>query len=150
MEKLLYFFELKEDELKEKSGEKSGEPTACENREFFCKSGEVANGRGIIGGVTNDGVIIYRVEENENLEKIAFKFNCPPSVIVSENNLKNEVSAGDLLAIKTGFAELYRIKLGDDIVKLTELANLSVNKLLEINRVSYFYPWQLIALGEKN
>lgn len=145
MEKLLYFFELKE-----KSGEKNdAEATACANDEFFCKNGEVINGREITDGVTNGGVIIYRVEENENLEQIALKFNCPPSVIVSENNLNQDVCAGDLLAIKTGFAELYRIKLGDDIVKLTHLANRSVKKLLEINRVNYFYPWQLIALGEK-
>lgn len=125
MKKLLYFFELKSE---------NGAKINCDGAE---------NNAGSLA----DEHIIYRVEENESIEKIALKLNCPPSVIVSENRLSEEVRAGDLLAVKIGYTELYRIKPEDDIAKLTELSNLSAKQLLEINRVSYFYPWQLIALG---
>lgn len=93
--------------------------------------------------------IIYRVEENDTLEKIALKFNCPPSVIIAENNLTEKINFGDLLAINTQFTRLYRISPSDDIDYLTELSGAKTEELLKINRVSYFYPWQLIALGIK-
>ncbi len=90
---------------------------------------------------------IYRVEECDDLEKIALKFNCPPSVIIADNFLDGQVSAGELLYVERKEKALYRIRPQDDLSFLTEISGLSVAELLSVNKVTFFYPWQLISLS---
>lgn len=93
----------------------------------------------------SDG-IFYRVEENENVETIAIKFNCPPSAIIKDNALLCEVKRGNLLYIERGNFPLYRIKPADDLDFLCRLSQKSLKELLDLNKTLYFYPWQLIKI----
>ncbi len=91
--------------------------------------------------------VIYRVEQCDDLQKIAIKFNCPPSVIVADNMLTDALCAGNLLFVKNGNKPLYRIRPQDDLSYLIRLSGLTLDDLLRINAVKFFYPWQLISLG---
>lgn len=124
MKKLVYLFEQKQADF-------------CDF--FGCDKNERSS-------LEKEGVI-YRVEERDDLEKIALKFNCPPSVIVADNFLDSQVSAGDLLFVVNKTKPLYRIRPRDDLSFLTEISGHSISELMSINKVNFFHPWQLISLG---
>lgn len=97
---------------------------------------------------TESADVFYRVEDDEDLEKIALKFNCPPSVIIKDNALSKPIKRGNLLYIERGKYPLYRIKLSDDLNALCSLSKRTVSELLNLNKVDYFYPYQLIRLDK--
>lgn len=93
-----------------------------------------------------DSGIFYRAEENETLETIALKFNCPPSAIIKDNALFCEIRRGNLLYIERGKYPLYRVKPSDDLNRLCRLSQKTLKELLDLNKTDYFYPWQLIKI----
>lgn len=58
---------------------------------------------------------LYRVSETETLLSIAEKFGVSPFSIIDENNLKSEVSAGDLLVVRKCGCRCYKVKPFDTI-----------------------------------
>ena len=121
------------------------------NADCACgKVGDVYGGEKVDGNcdkIGDENGLFYRVEEGDDLQSVALKFNCPPSVIIKDNAIISPLKRGNLLYIEKGEKPLYRINLSDDLNSLCALSGKTAAELAEINKVKYFYPWQLIRLG---
>ncbi len=81
----------------------------------------------------------YRVNENDTVFSVAQKFNLPPSRLISQNNLKCEISCGDLLFIEQDDCFLYKVKPFDTAKSIAKKFNTTEEKILRDNGVHYLF-----------
>ena len=84
----------------------------------------------------------YQVKKGQTIAKIASAFCLPPSLIVRENRLKEEVFEGQILRIPKVRGDLYTVRLGDD----KKLLCGSEKNFEERNGTDVLYPYQKIFL----
>jgi LysM repeat protein len=88
----------------------------------------------------------YRVEENESLISVAEKFSIPPSILIKENNLKQEISTGDLLVIPPFCGRVYKVQPQDTLDSISKKFKVEKEKILIDNALSYiFYGLNVIV-----
>jgi len=76
---------------------------------------------------------------------VASTFNIPVCVLIKLNNLKKEITAGDILYIESS-EKTYRVKLFDTLYSVAERFNVSENELKEKNGIEYIHYGQEINL----
>ena len=81
----------------------------------------------------------YRVMQGESVLSIAQKFSIPPTRIVKENCLKEEVSCGDLLLLESFCGKTYKVKPFDTIKSVAQKFGVSEEYIIEKNGVSYLF-----------
>ena len=83
----------------------------------------------------------YRVEKGDSLISVCSKLKLPPLKIIQTNNLKKEISQGDLLYIETPppNAILYSVKPFDTAKKIAKTFGVTEKYLLEKNGVNYVF-----------
>ena len=81
---------------------------------------------------------LYRVGENETLLSISTKFKIPFTIIIADNGLTREVEYGDVLLLKRN-GTYYTVQLTDTVESIAEKFNLSVEELLQKNRIDYVF-----------
>ena len=87
----------------------------------------------------------YRVGENEGIFSISRRFGVPPTVIVKDNALTCEVSAGDVLFIRNINGRVYAVQPSDTMAELSLRFGVSPEYIAEINGTDYvFYGLTLI------
>ena len=84
----------------------------------------------------------YQVKKGQTIERIAERFSLPPTLIVKENGLKQQVYAGQILRIPIVRGHLYAVKLGDD--KTLVCGN--EENYRKKNGTELLYPYQKIFL----
>lgn len=84
----------------------------------------------------------YQVKKGQTIERIAERFSLPPSLLVKENGLKQQVYAGQILRIPIVSGNLYTVKLGDD--KTLVCGN--EENYRKKNGTELLYPYQKIFL----
>ena len=87
----------------------------------------------------------YRVQEGDSLNIIAQKFNAPIGRLIYNNNLKKEVSAGDILLIEQ-VQNVYLVKPLDTLSDLAIKFNLTQQEILDKNHLMYIYCGLLIEV----
>ena len=80
----------------------------------------------------------YRVLDNETAVSICQKFSCSLGHLIYNNNLKKEVSAGDILLIER-CENLYLVKPTDTIKNLSTRFNKSEQEILDKNHLDYLF-----------
>ena len=88
----------------------------------------------------------YRVEKGDTIFLIAKKFCIPPTLLVFDNNLKAEVSAGDLLVIKVKDGKSYSVKALETIKEVADKFSKSEEDILEYNKTPFLYFGQDILI----
>ena len=73
----------------------------------------------------------YRVIEGDSIISICQKFKCSVGTLIYNNNLKKEISAGDILLIEK-CDNLYLVKPTDTIKSLAKVRNSDVKGQLDI------------------
>jgi LysM repeat protein len=81
----------------------------------------------------------YRVQEGDSLFSISEKFNIPACVIIKLNNLKKEVSLGDILYLEYCEKIRYKVKLFDTAESVAQKFGVDKDKLLKENGVKYLF-----------
>ncbi len=82
----------------------------------------------------------YRVGESETLNSVCEKFNLPQTLVISENNLRRELEAGDLLVLsKLDGGIFYRVKPTDTLASLSKKFGVPERKILQDNDVDYIF-----------
>ena len=81
---------------------------------------------------------LYRVGENETLLSISTKFKIPFTIIIADNGLTREVEYGDVLLLKRN-GTYYTVQLTDTVESIAQKFNLSVEELLQKNRIDYVF-----------
>ncbi len=84
----------------------------------------------------------YQVKKGQTIAKIAEAFCLPPTLIVRENRLKEEVFEGQILQIPEVRGNLYSVRIGDD----KNLLCGSEEKFREKNGTNLLFPYQNIFL----
>ncbi|MBO5045573.1 MAG: LysM peptidoglycan-binding domain-containing protein [Clostridia bacterium] len=84
----------------------------------------------------------YRVKRGQTIAQIARVFCIPPSVLVYENGLKEEVREGDVLTIPPQEGNCYLVRGGESKSLLCGNEEQFARK----NKTSCFYPFQTIYL----
>lgn len=90
--------------------------------------------------------IVYRAEEGDDVMSLAKKFNCPPSRIIADNNLKSEIKKGELLVISRGEYPLYRIMPGENAEEVCSRFSLNQSEFLAENKITYLFAGQLVRV----
>ena len=89
----------------------------------------------------------YRVETGDTVFSISVKLGVSPCSIISQNNLKKEVEAGDLLYIvKDPDCKLYTVQPFDTPELLAERFFTTPERLLEKNAISYLFYGLIITI----
>lgn len=87
----------------------------------------------------------YRVKEGDTVLSVAKKFSVPFSIIIKENNLTSEISAGDMLYIEQNDCVLYAVKPFETAESVGEKFGVNAQKILLDNGVPYlFYGLNII------
>jgi LysM repeat protein len=81
---------------------------------------------------------IYKIEENDNLQNIADKFNTTTDELIAINGFNDgyEILNNQYIVvpvIKDNLFELYTIKKGDNIYKIAKQVGMSTDDLLKLN-----------------
>lgn len=90
--------------------------------------------------------IFYRVNEGETLFSVCEKLGVPPVTVIKENNLKNEISFGDLLYIEQGDCFIYKVTPFDTAKSIAQKFGISEEKLLRDNNVPYLFYGLIISI----
>lgn len=88
----------------------------------------------------------YRVEPFETALSVSQKFSLPVTALIKQNNLRNEISEGDLLYIETDERTLYRVKPFETATSVGKKFNISPEKILSDNGVPYLFYGLIIYL----
>ena len=87
----------------------------------------------------------YRVVEGDSAISVCQKFNCSVGSLIYNNNLKKEISAGDILLIEK-CDNLYLVKPTDTLSSLAKKFNLLGQEILEKNHLPYLFSGLFIEL----
>ncbi len=90
----------------------------------------------------------YRVQAGESVLSLAQKFNLSANRIIADNNLKKEISQGDLLLICKNLNGAYKIKPFETAESLAQKAGVSPQKILSKNGVDYLFYGLMVVLEE--
>ncbi len=89
----------------------------------------------------------YRVQEGDTLDSLAVKYSTTKAILIYDNNLNGEINDGDALFIRT-FKNVYIVGVLDTAKLISEKLNVTIEKLYEINKIDYIYPYQRIIYDE--
>ncbi len=92
------------------------------------------------------GEFIYRVEKGDSLGSIAEKLKTTVQIIVSDNILKEEPSAGELLLIEKPAGNPYIVKPYDTIERLSFGDKKRELEILRNNKTDFIFVGQKIYL----
>ncbi len=87
----------------------------------------------------------YRVQSEDNVLSICKKFSCSMGKLIFVNQLKSEVSAGDILLIERE-KNIYMVKPTDTIENLSNRFGFSSEYILEKNNIPYIFCGLIISL----
>ena len=87
----------------------------------------------------------YRVKTGDTLLSVANGFFIPPSVVISDNGLTGEISAGDILLLRK-CERVYRVGPLDTEKSIAEKFERSPFELKAKNGVPYFFFGQIIEV----
>ena len=88
----------------------------------------------------------YRVGENDSVLSVAQQFSISATSLIKLNNLKGEISQGDLLIIQTEQSTLYRVKPFETAESVGKKFNIDPEKILNDNCVPYLFYGLIITL----
>ncbi len=88
----------------------------------------------------------YRVNEGDTLLSLAERFSVPFNLIIKSNNLRSELSVGDLLYIEQPDCRLYTVEPFDTAESIGEKFGVSALKILSDNGVPYLFYGMVIVL----
>ena len=89
--------------------------------------------------------ILFRVED-QTLLSVARRFKVPPTAIIKDNNLKADISAGDLLVIESAAGKLYAVQPTDSVESISERFGISEREIKEKNGIDYVFYGLTIVL----
>ncbi|MBO7149557.1 MAG: LysM peptidoglycan-binding domain-containing protein [Clostridia bacterium] len=87
----------------------------------------------------------YRVQKGDTVLAICQRFSCSMGKLIFINQLKSEVSAGDILLIERE-RKTYLVKPIDTIEKIANKFCISPQSILEKNCVPYIFCGLIIAI----
>ena len=87
----------------------------------------------------------YRVQSGDSVLSLCQRFNCSMGKLIFVNQLKMEISAGDILLIERE-KRVYMVKQCDTIEKIAKEFCLSPEQILEKNNIPYIFYGLVISV----
>lgn len=81
----------------------------------------------------------YRAQTGDSVLTLSRKFSIPLCCLINDNNLKNEITQGDLLFINRQNFAFYTVKPLETADNIAKKFNISKEKLLKDNAVDYVF-----------
>lgn len=81
----------------------------------------------------------YRVEQNECVASVAYKFDVSVVKIIKDNNLCREIEEGDVLYVQKEDCAYYKVKPSDTLHSLANKFNTTEQKILQDNGIDYIF-----------
>lgn len=91
-------------------------------------------------------VFVYRVEEGENLYRIAEKFHTTRQILISVNGLTEEPEKDRLIIVERAEGERYVVKPGDTFFELAGRDGEKAFALMNKNKTDELYAGQTIYI----
>lgn len=90
----------------------------------------------------------YRVQAGDSVLSLAQKFNLSACKIIADNNLKKEISQGDLLLICKNSTCAYKVQPFETAESLSQKIGVSKEKLLKQNCVDYLFYGLVVTVDD--
>lgn len=90
--------------------------------------------------------IIYKTERGDNLCDIAKKFSTTEQILISDNELKEDPSCGELLYVEIPHGERYIVKPEDTLESVSRKFGKSEVEIASKNKVDDVYAGQIIYI----
>ena len=87
----------------------------------------------------------YRVQIGDTVLSICQRFNCSMGKLIFLNQLKGEISAGDILLIERE-QNVYMVKPSDTLEEIANKFCLSPEYILEKNHIPYIFSGLIISI----
>ena len=87
---------------------------------------------------------IYIVERGDTLTSVAKKFSTSKELIVKENFLTGEISAGDYLLVGR-YEKVYTVGVEDTLSSVAKILGVLEEELLRINKTDKIYPFMQVV-----
>ncbi len=87
----------------------------------------------------------YRVQRGDSVLRICQRFNCSIGKLIFNNQLKKEISAGDILLVERE-ERVYVVQPTDTIEKIADKFCVLPQSILENNRLPYIFCGMIIAI----
>ena len=89
--------------------------------------------------LSQSGIKFYRVQKGETLKELSARFNVPELVLINDNKLKKDISAGDMLIINAYNLRIYEIKHLEKIDDICKKFLMTKGEFIQINGIEYIY-----------
>ena len=101
---------------------------------------------------SNDYFEYYTVKKGDNLYQIAKRYNINPDLLASLNGLNNAdyIYPEQMILIPKSGYSYYITKSGDTLDGVADIFNMSLDDMLNQNRVIYLLEGQLLAKKNNN
>ena len=87
----------------------------------------------------------YRVQIDDTILSICQRFNCSMGKVISTNQLKSEVRAGDVLLIESENV-VYMVKPSDTLEGIAKKFCIAPDSILAKNKIPYIFCGLIIRL----
>ena len=91
---------------------------------------------------------IYFYNENDTLDELAVRFSTSKELILKDNNLTEDICAGDALYIKS-YNRVYTVGVTDTPESVAKQLNLSIEEMYRLNRINYVYPFMRLVTDKE-
>ena len=85
------------------------------------------------------------MEAGDTALSVSKRFNIPVCTLIKLNNLKKEITAGDLLYLENA-DKIYHVQLFDTLLSVAEKFKISGQEIKEKNGIEYIYYGQEIIV----
>ncbi len=88
----------------------------------------------------------YRVTKLDTVLSISTKFKIPPSKIIKDNLLEEEISEGDLLYLEELDGNIITVSPKDSLLSLSKKFNITEEEILRKNNIDYIFIGQILII----
>lgn len=86
-----------------------------------------------------DSPKFLRVVEGDSLADISKRYNIPEIVLINDNNLKEEIAAGDILILGNYNMRIYKVKLFESVMSICRKFNMTTGEFRQVNGIDYVF-----------
>ena len=91
----------------------------------------------------------YRVGKGDTVIGLSARFGVPPVAIIADNDLKREISEGDIIFIEKRAGKIYNALPFDTVESVAERFDVLPDRVREANGVDYLFYGLKIIIPEK-
>lgn len=89
---------------------------------------------------------LYIVQAGESVYSISKKYSIPPLLLICSNNLKGEITTGNMLVLPKCNGKMYTVQVGESVESLCQKFSITKEEFQQKNGCNYIFPGLLVQI----